>query len=259
MQKAIYLEKEYPFGRHSGNMNTKTKVVIFDIFNTLFHNETNLWEDTFDQICQEQKLRLDPKYLFNQWKNTENKRRLERVNMGDPDKSQPFVSYRNMWEECFVSTFVDLGLQGDANAATRTIFKHMAVREPFAETTDMIDYLGRRYTLAVLSNADVDFLHPLLNRHKLSFSTVVCSEEIQAYKPHPKAFQKVLTTLNISSSEAIHVGDSLTEDVQGSINLGLRSAWINRQGMVNTIENLRPDYEFKHLYELKSILNKIPN
>lgn len=240
-------------------MKTKIKVIIFDIFNTLFHNETNLWEETFWQICQEQKFTLDPKNLFHQWKSTENQGRLKRVNIEDPEKSQPFVSYRDMWEKCFVSVFSNLGLEGDANAATKKIFKHMAVREPFSETLEIIDYLSHRYTLGVLSNADADFLYPLLDRHKLSFSAVICSEDIQAYKPHPKAFQKVLTELNIHSSEAIYVGDSLTEDIQGSSNAGLQSAWINRQGMRNDIENLSPNYEIQTLFELKSILNKISN
>ncbi|MDQ0232596.1 HAD family hydrolase [Metabacillus malikii] len=41
-------------------------------------------------------------------------------------------------------------------------------------------------------------------------------------------FQKALTLSNLSKDEVLHVGDSLSSDVSGAMNMGIKSVWINR-------------------------------
>ena len=63
---------------------------------------------------------------------------------------------------------------------------------------------------------------------------LVGGEEVLAgrkEKPDPGIFLKACELAGCTPAEAIHVGDSLTTDVQGGINAGVRATvWINRHG-----------------------------
>lgn len=62
------------------------------------------------------------------------------------------------------------------------------------------------------------------------------SDEIGFFKPKFEAFNIMLTTMQCSPSQALHVGDSLQEDFVGSINSGLKGVLIDQS--VNSIIKL---------------------
>lgn len=62
------------------------------------------------------------------------------------------------------------------------------------------------------------------------FDAVVISAEIGIAKPDPAIFAEALRRLDVDSSSAWHVGDSLTTDVAGANAAGLTSVWLNRSG-----------------------------
>ncbi|NJE86059.1 HAD family hydrolase [Thermococcus sp. CX2] len=53
------------------------------------------------------------------------------------------------------------------------------------------------------------------------------SDEVLAYKPMPEMFEKPLRAFGVEPSEAIHVGDTYTEDFKGALNAGMWAVWIN--------------------------------
>ena len=53
--------------------------------------------------------------------------------------------------------------------------------------------------------------------------------------------------------EILIVGDSLTSDMQGGNNAGIKCCWYNPTGQMNK-KNLRIDYEISNLQEVKNIL-----
>lgn len=83
------------------------------------------------------------------------------------------------------------------------------------------------------------------------FDVVVTRDDVNAIKPEPKIFLYALEKLGAEPSEAIMVGDSLSQDVYGAKNLGMTAVWINRDG-----ENgyNMADYEVRSLHELRKIL-----
>ncbi len=52
------------------------------------------------------------------------------------------------------------------------------------------------------------------------------SAEVGWRKPHTAMFEAGLAQMNVRAAEAIHVGDSLSEDVAGAHAAGLRAVWI---------------------------------
>lgn len=229
--------------------------VIFDVYETLVHNDTALWIPTFDSICREQGLNLDGQSLWNQWRPIELQFRRYRTVLEDPEQSPPFKSYETAWKETFEQVFTTLK-RGDPAAASRRMIAALQGREPFPETIDVLARLKQscRFRLGILSNVDNANLAPLLQTLGIEFDAVVSSELAQAYKPHPRAFNRALDALGATPSETIYVGDSQFDDVQGAKGVGILSAWVNRYYSDSDISLPAPDYEIHNLSELLEIL-----
>jgi len=194
--------------------------------------------------------------LWDKWKTLESGFRKRRLNLEDFDKSPPFESYEDAWVDCFQKTFAELDLNGDSVAAVRVCLRGLGCRPIFPETLDVISKLHGSVKLAILSNADDSFLHPLLDRHGLKryLSYILSSEASRTYKPHPAIFRQVLSHLDIDPRATLMVGDALHEDVQGAGSVGMQTAWINRRMSPREHSQPNPDYEVQNLTELLNIV-----
>ena len=47
-------------------------------------------------------------------------------------------------------------------------------------------------------------------------------------KPHPEIFQQALDAVEVPAVRALHIGDSLSEDIQGADQAGLQPLWLQR-------------------------------
>jgi putative hydrolase of the HAD superfamily len=90
------------------------------------------------------------------------------------------------------------------------------------------------YRMAVISNWD-DRLPPLLDALGLGefFEAVVLSVHTRATKPSPEMYKRALSTLNITGSEVLHIGDSQEEDVRGAQAVGMQALLLDRKGYGN--------------------------
>jgi putative hydrolase of the HAD superfamily len=66
-------------------------------------------------------------------------------------------------------------------------------------------------------------LAPLLDR-------VITSAEVGARKPAAAMFEAALAAARVTPAQAMHVGDSLDEDVAGARAAGIAAVWLNRDG-----------------------------
>jgi len=87
--------------------------------------------------------------------------------------------------------------------------------------------------LAVVSNWDVS-LHDVLERTGLRalVDAVVISAELGVAKPDPAIFRAALDRLGVGPDGALHVGDSLEDDVAGARAAGLEAVLVARNGAV---------------------------
>ena len=236
---------------------SKITTVIFDVYETLAHNDTGLWIDTFGRICHVQGLKIEPQYLFEQWKRREIVFRKERLNLEVPESSPPFKTYEEAWRDCFRSVFAELGLKGDPAAAAKYAIHDMGLREPYQDALDALPEVQARRKTGILSNADDAYLLPLLSNLGWKFEAVLSSEGARAYKPLPSPFFQVLGMLGARPEEAVYVGDVQYDDVLGSKGVGMRVAWVNRNGAAREANLPDPDYELRSLAELPGILRGV--
>jgi 2-haloalkanoic acid dehalogenase type II len=145
----------------------------------------------------------------------------------------PFRPYREEWPEHFALCFQELGAEGDAEAAYVALRELLGEAPAFPESKAVVEALGRRMPVALLSNADDDFLRPCLERNGLAFPVVVSSESARVYKPHVAIFRALGDALALPLESILYVGDSRFADVAGAKNAGMHAAWVNRKGAAN--------------------------
>jgi 2-haloalkanoic acid dehalogenase type II len=170
----------------------------------------------------------------------------------------PFRTYREEWTEHFALCFEELGVSGDAARAHDRMVELLALSNAFPESKRVVETIGTRLPIAMLSNADEDFLHPPLDRNGLHFAVVISSESARAYKPHVAIFRELSRQLNLPPERILYVGDSKLADVTGARNAGLQTAWLNRKRNTEwgTSNNslLEPHHEIETLDGLLAIL-----
>jgi putative hydrolase of the HAD superfamily len=105
----------------------------------------------------------------------------------------------------------------------------------FREFPDAVPALeaarARGLRLVVVSNWDCS-LPDVLDRIGLAqrLDGVVASAAAGARKPAAAIFERALSVAGVAASEAIHVGDSVADDVEGARAAGIRPVFLSRDG-----------------------------
>lgn len=67
--------------------------------------------------------------------------------------------------------------------------------------------------------------------HGFTPAGVFTSQDARAYKPRKELFELALESTGLEPGNVVHIGDSLSSDVQGARNMGLEAIWLNRNGL----------------------------
>ena len=123
---------------------------------------------------------------------------------------------------------------------------------------ELLQTLAPRYELYVASNGESAVQRGRLRQGGLEryFRGVFISEEVGADKPAPAFFRAcVAASPGFDPAAAIMVGDSLTSDIRGGRNAGIRTCWFNRLG--RPAGEVRPDWEITALDQLMPLLEQL--
>lgn len=97
--------------------------------------------------------------------------------------------------------------------------------------------------LATLSNGSVSVAEGLLDRAGLrsSFEAVLSVEDASAWKPHRTAYGHALSVCGVPAERAVLVAVH-PWDIHGAAAVGMRTAWISREGAPYPRSFVPPDY-----------------
>jgi putative hydrolase of the HAD superfamily len=85
--------------------------------------------------------------------------------------------------------------------------------------------------LVVASNWDASLPQTLARVGLLELvDGVVTAAQCGAMKPDPAVFEAALALAGVAAADALHVGDSLTEDVAGAAAVGIEAVLVDRRG-----------------------------
>lgn len=122
---------------------------------------------------------------------------------------------------------------------------------------ELIKELQGKVKQAIVTNGTVVAQERKLEKSGLNklITDIFISDRIGAEKPSPQFFEKVWEELGpYKKEEVMIVGDSLTSDMQGGNNAGIRCCWYNPKGLKNET-SVRVDYEITNLWQVKDILS----
>ena len=161
----------------------------------------------------------------------------------------------------FAVFFAEQGIDVDAAAVAKTYETYLSQGHwylPGAEEAVKEKLFGR-YRLFLASNGTPVVQHGRMTSADLYpyFEQSFISEEIGYNKPAREYFEIAFSRIpGFKREECIMVGDSLTGDIQGGKNAGLRTVWIN-PGHKTAPDHLKPDYEIEYLADLPALLEEL--
>ncbi len=136
----------------------------------------------------------------------------------------------------------------------RDLFDYFRRPEAWRVFDDVLPVLRvlseRGVKLAVVSNFD-SRLFELMSGLGLSdyFQAIHISSRAGAAKPDPKIFRMALAQAGVDPGQAIHVGDSIREDVDGAVAAGILPLLLDRDGAFQHNERLTTIPDLHQLLE----------
>ncbi len=124
----------------------------------------------------------------------------------------------------------------------------------FPYTVEILEYLkAKNYHLHLVTNGFEKVQHSKLKQSGLDsyFEAVITSEGSNSLKPNKEIFDYALEQTGAGLDESVMIGDNLDADIQGGINAGLDTIFVNH---LNVVPHVKPTYTIHHLKELESIL-----
>ena len=124
---------------------------------------------------------------------------------------------------------------------------------------DLLKTLFARYELYLASNGTDSVQRSRIEKSGIGkyFKEIFVSERMGTVKPQREFFEACFARIpGFEPSRAIMVGDSLTSDIRGGINAGIKTCWFNPEGK-SLREDIRPDYVICSLDELPGILERL--
>ena len=124
----------------------------------------------------------------------------------------------------------------------------------FPYTIEILDYLKQKdYKMHLITNGFESVQFKKIQNSGLQdyFIEVVTSEASNSLKPHKDIFEYALKNAKASVAESIMIGDNESADIQGGINMGMDTVFVNH---IQAIPTIPATYTITHLKELETIL-----
>ena len=124
--------------------------------------------------------------------------------------------------------------------------------------SELLEQLHGKCELIVASNGPVAEQKPRLDNAGISryFSRFFISEAMGVNKPDKKFFDIILENIgNQDKSSLLMIGDDLSSDIQGAINVGINSCWFNQKGKENSL-GIKPTFTIYSFEELLPFLEE---
>jgi HAD superfamily hydrolase (TIGR01662 family) len=126
--------------------------------------------------------------------------------------------------------------------------------ELYEDTAPVLDELRRAgMKIGLLTNSARD-VHAFARHHGLDVDAALCSFRHGKTKPHASIFRAVLELLDVEPPDAVMVGDTVEDDIEGARALGMHAILVDRLGRYPGFEGRLED-----LYGLPAALGLPPS
>lgn len=226
--------------------------LFFDLDHTLWDFEMNAKEALFDLYERNhlgEKGIPDFEAFFKKY-SYHNKRLWDRYTKGFIKQDE--LKWKRMW-----LTLLDYKI------ADETLSKSLAVdfldvlptkKNLFPYTIEILSYLKNKdYQMNLLTNGFESVQHNKIRHCNLAqfFGQIITSEASNSLKPKKEIFEYALKKTEGLVESSIMIGDNLDADIQGGINAGMDTIFVNH---LNIKPHIHATFEINHLKQLEDIL-----
>jgi N-acylneuraminate-9-phosphatase len=115
------------------------------------------------------------------------------------------------------------------------------------------------FTLVVITNGPEYSQIPKVEAVNLAAHVdyIIIGGQEPEQKPARSIFAKALKLANCEAHEAIHVGDSLANDIAGAHNSGITSVWIQHQQPLDAELGINPGHTLLHPSEIPALIRQL--
>ena len=214
------------------------RAIIFDAFGTLFKVTSGGSAKIIMKNITDCGIVLDEKAFLEEWKSYYKKHTSDDYNF--MTERDIFISRIQMFYDRY---HVKRNAENDADSLLATAF----AREAYPETKDVLHDLMENYLVFIGSNTDNDVLECVMQNNNVTVHKVYTSENLKCYKPSGHFFTQILDDSALSANEVLFIGDSVTDDIMGPKAIGIKTVWIDRDGVGG---DFGQDYTITNLNEL---------
>ena len=154
--------------------------------------------------------------------------------------------------------FREYGMDVDRKACAKVYERNLSIGHYFLPgAEEAVDRLSKKYRLFLASNGTAVVQKGRMTSANLYrfFEKVFVSQEIGHNKPSKAYFDACFAQIpGFDPARAMIVGDSLTSDILGGINAGIRTCWVNQRHLPCP-DHIRPDHEIEYLSQLEALLD----
>lgn len=182
-----------------------------------------------------------------------NRQHWERLERGELTRDQVITGR-------FQMLFEELGIPAQPQAVAKGYEHNLGLGHYFLPgAKEALDTLRGKYRLFLASNGTASVQHSRLTSAGLYpyFEKVFVSQALGANKPSRAFFDACAARIpGFDPRKALMVGDSLTSDILGGINAGMKTCWVcppEAQGRPDIV----PDYRIEALSRLPELLERV--
>ena len=171
--------------------------------------------------------------------------------------SKGFIKQEELrWKRIYLSLL-------DYKIADEALSKEMSVdyltilpdkKNLFPYTIEILEYLkSKDYSMHLITNGFESVQFKKIKNSNLAdyFTEVITSEASNSLKPNKEIFEYALKASNAKLETSIMIGDNESADIQGAINAGMDSIFVNHLQIQPTVP---ATHTITHLKELENIL-----
>ncbi|BAV09959.1 putative hydrolase of the HAD superfamily [Filimonas lacunae] len=226
--------------------------LFFDLDHTLWDFETNA-KETLSELYAINALEAKGVHDFNlffQQYSHHNNRLWDRYTKGYIKQEE--LRWKRMW-----FTLLDFKIGDEALSKDMSVqfLDRLPYRKNlFPYTVEILNYLRNKgYRMHLITNGFDEVQHCKLASSNLThfFEEVITSQKSNSLKPNKAIFEFALQATGATVRESIMIGDNLDADIQGGMNAGLDTVFVNH---LNVQAHIQPTYTILHLQELETIL-----
>ena len=160
----------------------------------------------------------------------------------------------------FQMLFEELGIPAQPQAIAKGYEHNLGLGPYFLPgAKEALDALRGKYRLFLASNGTASVQHSRLTSAGLYpyFEEVFVSQALGANKPSRAFFDACAARIpGYDPRKALMVGDSLTSDILGGINAGMKTCWVCPRGAQGR-PDIVPDYRIEALSQLPELLKTL--